>query len=304
MPSQSLALAYEYCRRLTCAHYENFPVGSLLLPGRVRPAVYAIYAFSRIADDFSDEPEFAGKRLECLNAWEAALARIETETPTHPVFIALKDTVRRYGLPVGLLSDLLHAFKMDLDKTRYETDAELLDYCRYSANPVGRLVLILFGHRAPELFAYSDAICTALQLANHWQDLSVDIGRGRLYVPRERMARHGLTSDDVMSGRDTPVARALTRELVAWTEDLFLQGFPLIGALSGRLKREIHVTWLGGMRVLEKIKEMGYFSLETRPVLSKRDWIAIVMKVFFYGTRYSHTPTHEFSSDHFTGERV
>lgn len=281
MTSQSLQLAYDYCQAVTRAHYENFPVGSLLFPKSIRPAVTAIYAFSRIADDFSDEPEFSQARLEYLDRWEEALLSMDNRTPTHPVFIALRDTVRRFHLPVSLFQDLLHAFRLDLTRVRYETDTELLEYCRYSANPVGRLVLLLAGYRDEALFAYSDHICTALQLANHWQDLSRDVdrsGKNRIYIPQARLRQYGIAQEHVSRRLQSEATAAVIKDLVDWTETLFYQGRPLINALRGRLKWEIALTWWGGMTILEKIRRGHYTTLVERPVLTKRDWAAIGFK--------------------------
>lgn len=276
MPSQSLALAYDYCRNVTRAHYENFPVGSVLIPRALRPHVYAIYAFSRIADDFSDEPEFAENRLAYLEDWEKQLSEMAAHTPTHPVFLALCHTVKTQRLTPSLLSDLLQAFKLDLTKTHYENDDELLMYCRYSANPVGRLILELFDYRDAQLFAYSDAICTALQLANHWQDLSIDCPKRRFYIPKHRLQIHGVEESDLLTQKETPAFKQLLRELVSWTEELFVSGMPLCSALRSRLRLEIRATILGGMQILNKIKNMDYAVLGERPRLKKRDWFRLI----------------------------
>ena len=285
MTAQSLKLAYDYCARVTRAHTENFPVASLLIPKAMRPAVTAIYAFSRIADDFADEPEFARDRLGYLDAWETALVSASAQPPVHPVFIALADTMARFDLPLECLRDLLRAFKMDLTKTRYADDAELLTYCRYSANPVGRLVLHLFGYGDPQLLCASDAICTALQLANHWQDLSVDIDKDRLYIPQSRLQAHGVSVVDIFARRDSAAVRELIRGLVEWTAHLFEAGAPLIDALHGRLKIEIRLTHLGGCAVLEKIRALNYFTLRERPALGKRDSLGLLMRALVRAPR-------------------
>jgi phytoene synthase len=174
--------AYAYCRKVNKAHYENFPVASVLLPKHLRPAVDAIYAFSRMADDFADEKLYEGQRMERLTEWGSYLNQDE---PTHPVFVALKDAIRVHNIPKVLLLDLLTAFKQDVVKSRYQTFREVLEYCRYSANPVGRLVLVVNGQASETTNGLSDAVCTALQLANFWQDVAVDFAKDRIYLPQD-----------------------------------------------------------------------------------------------------------------------
>src|SRR5690606_12648671 len=183
---------YRWCERMAASHYENFPVASKFLPAQLRPHVAAIYAFARTSDDFADEPRFEGRRSEALWQWEQLLEDCYHREVQHPVFIALRDTVRRHNIPIGPLKALLTAFRMDLTKHRYATFNELLHYCVHSANPVGQLVLYVHGHREPELHRFSDEICSALQIANFLQDLSVDIPRGRMYVPEEDLVHFGV----------------------------------------------------------------------------------------------------------------
>src|SRR5688572_2773424 len=206
--------AFEHCRRRARQHYENFPVG-LFVPRDKQPYVHAIYSFARAADDFADEPRYEGMRVEKLDQWEARLHAAYRGEAEDPIFIALRETVQRLDIPKQLLLDLLSAFRQDTQKDRYETWDELADYCRRSADPVGRLVLLVFGYRDPELLPWSDAICTALQLANHWQDLGIDVARGRLYVPRELLDRFGVKEWDLNAGKVTDEFRALMGELVA-----------------------------------------------------------------------------------------
>jgi squalene synthase HpnC len=256
--------AFAHCAALTRAHYENFPVG-LFVPRNKRRYVHALYAFARTADDFADEPRYEGVRVQKLDEWEARLHEAYGGEPADPIFVALSATVREIGIPKPLLLDLLSAFRQDVDKTRYETWDELLDYCRRSADPVGRLVLLLFGYREPELHEQSDAICTGLQLANHWQDLGIDSARGRLYVPREVMAQHGMEAADLLAGRLPATGPALMADLVARTRALFAKGRPLCDAVGRDLRFEMRLTWLGGSRILTGIEAVGYDVFTRRP---------------------------------------
>lgn len=247
------AAADAYCARLTRGHYENFPVASMLLPRPLRPAVRAIYAFARTADDFADEPEHEGARLPRLDAWERMLRRAFDGEADHPIFVALAAAGRRHALPLQPFLDLLAAFRLDVTKTRYETFENLRDYCRLSADPVGRLMLHLFGRRDAALLPLSDALCTGLQLANHWQDVREDFGRGRIYIPQEAMRRHGVEDAALASGRADAAVRALVKECVAHARSCFETARPLPRRAGGRLGWELRLTWLGGMRILERI---------------------------------------------------
>ena len=193
MTKEALQRAYRYCGWITTHHYENFPVASWLLPAPMRPHVAAVYAFARAADDFADETRYHGRSLELLRQWRSALQ----DGSDHPIFIALSDTVRRYDLPIQLLDDLLTAFTMDVTKRRYADWPDLTNYCKHSANPVGRLVLLLSGLRDEELHTWSDDICTALQLANHWQDLRIDLARDILYIPQDLLRSYGVTETEL-----------------------------------------------------------------------------------------------------------
>lgn len=246
--------AFAFCEARARAHYENFPVG-LFVPKDKRRYVHALYAYARAADDFADEPMYEGMRAEKLDQWEARLHAAYEGRAEDPIFIALAETVRRLDIPKALLLDLLSAFRQDTIKTRYESWEELLDYCRRSADPVGRLVLLVFGYADPELPPLSDAICTALQLANHWQDLALDLRRGRIYAPRELMDRFGVKEWDLNAGRVTPEFRALMAELVARTRALFARGRPLCDRLGKDLRFEIRLTWLGGSAILDGIEK-------------------------------------------------
>ena len=238
----SLADAFAYCKAFTRAHYENFPVGSILIPGNLRPHVHSIYSFARIADDFADEPGLKShERLSRLDEWQYNLDTC-LNTPKGPVFTALAETIRTHQIPLALLSDLLYAFRLDVTTPRLETFADLLSYCRYSANPVGRLILHLFKYPEHNLGEMSDAICTALQLTNFWQDIAIDFSRDRIYLPEEEMSRFGVGEDDLAEGRVTEGFRALMTSLVDRTRELFDTGSCLPDQVSGRLKYELRLT--------------------------------------------------------------
>jgi phytoene synthase len=262
--SYTLDEAFAYCRDRVKAHYENFPVG-LFVPRAKQGYVHALYAFARAADDFADEPRYAGMRQEKLDEWEARLHSAYRGEAEDPIFVALGETVRRLEVPKELLLDLLSAFRQDTIKSRYETWDELLDYCRRSANPVGRLVLLLFGYREPELLPLSDAICTGLQLANHWQDLAVDWGRDRVYLPRELTARFGVGEWDLSAGNLSEGFRALMAELLARTRALFALGRPLCDRVGRDLRFEMRLTWLGGTGILDRIESVGGDVFRRRP---------------------------------------
>ncbi len=276
-----LALAYAYCARIAREHYENFPVASLLLPARMRPHIAAIYAFARAADDFADEPGIPdAERLRLLDTWhdflEKGARHLSGKGASHlsgagHVFLALHNTIAECHLPVRLFEDLLSAFRQDVTVKRYATWADVLDYCRRSANPVGRLVLRVAGCDDPRLDAESDAVCTALQLTNFWQDLERDWANGRLYVPLEDRESAGASDDDLDARRVTPEWRAALSSVTARTRDLFAQGRPVCDAVSGRLKWELRLTWLGGSRILDKLERAGFDVFHARPALGAGD---------------------------------
>jgi hydroxysqualene synthase len=272
----SLREAQRFCAQLARAHYENFPVAPLLLPARVRPAVQAIYAFARIADDFADEPAHEGRRLQRLEEWGRMLERCIHGEAFHPVLIALREAMRRHHLPPQPLRDLLQAFRQDLEVRRYPDREALLGYCRLSANPIGRLILHLFGHTEARLLRWSDAFCTALQLANHWQDVAVDLGRDRIYLPQRDRERHGVTEEMLRAGRGGAALAALMRDLVGFTRGLFDAGRPLCDAVGGRLRLELRLTWQGGMRVLERIDAVQGDVFARRPRLGAKDTLLVV----------------------------
>ncbi len=269
-------------------HYENFPVASLLCPPALRPAVKAIYAYARTADDLADEgPAPAADRLADLAAFETDLHGVAAgKVPSlrwRTVFEPLGDAIHRHALPVPLLTDLLSAFRQDVVQQAYADRAELLDYCRRSANPVGRLLLHLYGIGQAEALQQSDAICTALQLTNFWQDLSVDTRSSRLYVPLADCARHGVAAASLLRGDDSAEVRALVTEMVAWTRTLMLRGAPLAHSIRGRAGWELRLVVQGGLRILERIERQGFDMLHQRPTLAWHDapvlaWHALTMR--------------------------
>ncbi len=262
--SFTLEDAFQHCEQRARQHYENFPV-ALFVPKAKRRYVYALYAFMRVADDFADEPIYEGVRRRKLDEWEARLHDAFEGRAEGPIFMALSETVRRLDVPKQPLLDLLSAFKQDTEKDRYETWDELLDYCRRSADPVGRLVLFVFEQRDPELRQLSDAICTALQLSNHWQDLAIDLKKGRIYVPRELLAAHGVPEWDLNAGRVTEGFRALMKELILRTRALFERGRPLCDRVGRELRFEMRLTWLGGCGILDAIERTGGDVFRHRP---------------------------------------
>jgi phytoene synthase len=256
--------AFAHCEARVRSHYENFPVG-LWVPKDKRPYVHALYAFARAADDFADEAIYEGYRAEKLDQWEERLHAAYRGEAEDPIFVALSETVRRLDIPKSCSLDLLSAFRQDTVKQRYETWDDLLDYCRRSANPVGRLVLLVFGYRDPSLLPVSDAFCTALQLANHWQDLAVDLHKGRIYVPRELLDRFSVKEWDLNASAVTDAFRSLMAELVARTRELFVRGRPLGDRVGRDLRFELRLTWLGGSGILDLIEAVGYDVFRRRP---------------------------------------
>ncbi|MBV8502394.1 MAG: squalene synthase HpnC [Paucibacter sp.] len=258
-------------------HYENFPVASLLCPPRLRPAVAAIYHFARTADDLADEGEHGPEQRQAdLRAFRADLSAIEAGRPPSPrwaeaIFIPLALVLRQFRLPVPLLHALLDAFEQDLSKHAYADRAELLRYCERSANPIGRLLLHLYGIQDGLALQRSDSICTALQLINFWQDLSRDGPRGRVYVPDADLNRFGIRREQMLACADHPPARAMVRQLCDWAETMMKSGAPLAFRIPGRAGWELRLVIQGGLRILEKIRAMQYASLTHRPALTALD---------------------------------
>ncbi|MGH8013509.1 MAG: squalene synthase HpnC [Candidatus Binataceae bacterium] len=267
----SLAEAYAYCGRIARTHYENFTIASWLMPRRMRPHMHAIYAYARIADDFADE----AANLPKLDEWECELELAYAGTPRHPVFVALADTVRRFDLPREPFTDLLRAFRGDVNFKGFDTIDELLGYARYSANPVGRLVLCLFGYRDAERQRLSDQVCSGLQLANFWQDIAIDLDKGRVYLPRRDLNRFGVTTADLHAGRMTRGFIAMTRHEVDYARAMLVKGAALHKLVDRRLSRDILLFVGGGLAILDAIERAGFDVFHNRPRLRKLDYLTI-----------------------------
>jgi squalene synthase HpnC len=272
----SLDSAYEFCAQLARSHYENFTIASWLMPAEMRKHMYAIYAYARIADDFADEDHDLGK----LDAWENELDLAHAGTPRHPVFVALADTVRRFDIPREPFADLLVAFRSDVDFKGFETIDDLLGYSRYSADPVGRLVLYLFGYRDAERQRLSDLVCSGLQLANFWQDVSIDLRKGRVYIPRRDLARFGVTPDDLKRSVATASFKALLKHEVAVARAMLVEGGSLHRLVDRRLRRDILMFAGGGLAILRAIESVDYDVFQRRPKLSKADYLRLGWNAF------------------------
>jgi len=283
--ADTLDRAYGACATLARNHYENFPVASMLLPKRMRPAISAIYAFARTADDYADEPgREPAERLRLLDRWLDRLHAAASghtpvsDAPEDLIFLALGDAMRAHRLPVGLFEDLLSAFRQDVTVSRYQTWHDVLDYCSRSANPVGRLVLRVAGHEDAALDRASDALCTALQLTNFWQDFARDWQNGRLYVPIEIRDRTAARDEDLTRGTLTPEWRAALGDVSNRTRELFARGRPVCDGVTGRLKLELRLTWLGGSRILDALERSGFDVFNRRPALGAGDAATLVWR--------------------------
>ena len=266
-------------------HYENFPVASFLCPPALRPAIMAIYWFARTADDLADEGDAApAARLADLAAYRTDLAACSKGQPTSArwisVFTPLRSVIEQHSLPVDLLADLLSAFEQDVSKTRYASQAELLDYCRRSANPVGRLLLHLYQVSDAPSLAQSDCICTALQLINFWQDLGVDIPRGRIYLPADGFAQHGVDEVQLLEREVNPATTALVAANLGWATTLMQRGAPLVKKVPGRAGWELRLVVQGGLRIAEKIELLKFATLQQRPKLNAWDGAVMVWRAF------------------------
>lgn len=266
-----------YTRWLATHHYENFHVVSFLLPKRLHQDFYNVYGYCRWADDLADEIGDRAESLRLLTWWRSELDAMYECRATHPVFAALGPTVRQYGIPRQPFSDLLDAFVQDQTVTRYRDWDELFGYCINSANPVGRLVLYLCGYSDPQRQALSDATCTALQLANFWQDVTVDLQKDRVYIPLEIMERHGYTLEDLFARRFTPAFARVMRDIVEKARELFQVGLPLSSMVNRRLAIDLDLFSRGGMRVLQKIEAQGYDVLRARPAVSKMERVGLLL---------------------------
>jgi hydroxysqualene synthase len=314
-----LAEAYAACARLAAAHYENFPVASRLVPAAMRPHIAAMYAFARTADDFADEDGYTlAERHRLLDDWHRRLlcaagkeiagtevpALHQAAPPSHwppdvepglqsrrtavdpdLIFLALAHTMRTCALDVGLFEDLLSAFRQDTVVQRYATWDEVFDYCRRSANPVGRLVLRIAGYRHSDLDRSSDALCTALQLTNFWQDLAVDWRRGRLYIPVAERDAAGARDADLDAARMTPAWQAALRQATARTRELFERGRPVCDSVHGRLRYELRLSWLGATRILDRLEASGFDVFNRRPSLGPADVPRLAGGLITWGRR-------------------
>jgi squalene synthase HpnC len=269
--------AHRYTRWLATHHYENFHVVSWLLPKRLHQDFYNIYSYCRWADDLGDEMGDTAESLRLLAWWRESLHAMYGGRATHPVFVALQGTAERHSIPQQPFDDLIGAFVQDQTVTRYRNWDELFGYCRGSANPVGRLVLYLCGYADAERQRLSDATCTALQLANFWQDVMVDWEKGRVYIPLDALERNGSSEEDIAARRATPGFLASMREVVGRARELFLEGLPLAGMVDRRLAVDIELFSRGGMRVLEKIEAQNYDVLSRRPSISKTERVWLLL---------------------------
>ncbi|HXU21456.1 MAG TPA: squalene synthase HpnC [Verrucomicrobiae bacterium] len=286
----SVQEAQRYTRWLATHHYENFAVVSWLLPRHLHQHFYNIYSYCRWSDDLGDEVPDRARALQLLDAWENDLRRIYQpgSSQSHPVLIALRETVRAKDIPIKPFSDLLRAFRQDQTVQRYATWESVLDYCVYSANPVGRLVLYLCGYRDAERQRLSDYTCTALQLTNFWQDVSRDLEKGRIYIPLNALAEHNLTDTDIVERRFDARYAALMEELISRTREMFLGGLPLIKIVDGPLRTDIELFSRGGLAVLDAIEAVGYNTIEHRPALTKSTKLRLLTRSL--GSRiFSHT---------------
>jgi len=296
-PLASPSDPYAACSQLAREHYENFPVGRLV-PKKLRPHVHAVYAFARVADDLADEgyadprqktPDSKAptqaQRLAAFEsyqeAWQKALNGQSYDPQYQWIFSPLQKTKAELNLPNSLFTDLLSAFAQDIVQRRYETFPDVLDYCRRSANPIGRLVLLIHGEQSAELAQLSDHVCTGLQLANFWQDISVDLGKDRIYLPQSDLRRLGVSEEDLFAGRATPNFRNCVRYQCEKTWSLFRQGELLSSRLPRPLSWEIRLTWLGGTEILRKIESQSYDTLSQRPKVSKFDFLRLGLQAFF-----------------------
>lgn len=296
----TLAEAREYCAHLARTHYENFSVASWFLPRRLRQHFFNVYAYCRISDDLGDEVGDTAASLALLDQWQRELDACYHGTPKHPVFVALTETVRQFDIPKHEFSDLLIAFRQDQTVTRFETFNDVLAYCHYSANPVGHLVLYLCGYRDAERQELSDYTCTALQLANFWQDVSVDYAKGRIYLPLESLRRFGVIEDDFAHNQNTPAFRAMMKFEVDRARDWFRLGLPLIDMVDRELAIDLDLFSRGGLEILNAIEKQDYAVLGNRPSISKSRKLALVVRAAM-GKIFSNitsanarrsTPTH------------
>jgi squalene synthase HpnC len=274
----SLEESQEYCRHLARTHYENFSVATWFLPKKLRQDFLNVYAYCRISDDLGDEVGDATASIALLDEWQQQLDACYEGNPRHPVFVALKETVRKFEIPKHEFSDLLIAFRQDQTVTRFETFNNVLAYCRYSANPVGHLVLYLCGYSDAERQQLSDYTCTALQLANFWQDVTTDYAKGRIYLPLEDLRHYSVTEEDIQQNRNTPAFQEMMKFEVERAREWFDPGLPLIGKVDKELAVDLELFSRGGQEILNAIERQNYAVLGRRPVISKPRKLALVAR--------------------------
>jgi squalene synthase HpnC len=274
----SLNDAQEYCRHLARTHYENFSVATWFLPEKLRQDFLNVYAYCRISDDLGDEVGDPTAALTLLDQWQAELDACYEGNPRHPVFVALKETIRKFEIPKHEFSDLLIAFRQDQTISRFETFDDVLAYCRYSANPVGHLVLYLCGYHDPERQQLSDYTCTALQLANFWQDVNVDYAKGRIYLPLEDLRRHSVSEEDIQQNRNTPAFREMMKFEVERAREWFERGLPLVAKVDKQLAVDLELFSRGGQEILNAIQRQDFAVLGKRPIISKPRKLALVAR--------------------------
>ena len=274
----TLDQARAWCRSLAESHYENFHVATWFLPKALRPHFHSIYAYCRVSDDLGDEVGSTAQALALLDLWGRELDACYEGRARHPVFVALSETIRECAIPKEPFADLLTAFRQDQTVTRYASMSEVLGYCHYSANPVGRLVLYACGEVSEEKFRLSDLTCSALQLANFWQDVRVDYAKGRVYLPQDEMRRFGVSDETIASGVATAEFRALLRYEVDYARSLFEQGLPLIDMVARDLALDLDLFSRGGLEILRAIERRDYDVLSARPAISKRSKLALALR--------------------------
>lgn len=274
----ALEEARAYCKNLAETHYENFHVASWFLPKALRPHFHSIYAYCRISDDLGDEVPDRAQALALLDLWGRELDACYEGQARHPVFVALAETIRACSIPKEPFADLLVAFRQDQTVTRFETMQDVLAYCHYSANPVGRLVLYACNEVNDENFRLSDATCSALQLANFWQDVRVDYAKGRVYLPQADMRRFGVSDETIAAGQATPGLRALLRYEVDYARGLFAEGLPLIGRVQRDLALDLDLFSRGGLEILRAIEQRDYDVLSARPAITKATKLQLALR--------------------------
>lgn len=278
--TDDLAEAYEFCKSIALGHYENFPVGSILIKSSLRKHFFAVYSFSRVADDLADETSAAitpDERTKALNRFEALLS--SPSSVRNPIFLALRDTMNRFAIPREPFSRLVEAFRRDVDFRQAETWDGTIDYCRHSANPVGEIVLRLFGAYSETTAPLSDAICTGLQLVNFWQDFSRDLPNNRFYIPLEILRKHGVTNETLMIDANAPIQELIVNEICEFSRDFFDRGKALVGHLNDfRLRMEIAATIMGGQAILKKVYSSGKSVFSSRPSIGRLEMAGILLR--------------------------